>query len=541
MNALIEDMFPGLRTGAVRVQILLDGDAVLDKELVVLLDEHLGLGPIDVAKLGLAPLRRRIEDFAISHLHAQLDLREMQKRGWVLDRKGFEAAGLVIEMDMGGLETDVTRAAELWHMAHAGQPLSAEDLSNAASPAHPLTEEAHVAALQGAASELWERVDRLETHLREAHQTYRGLVNRLFKSIANSYQRRGQQWGDSLPDDRKLRQQVTRLHGELMRLERLDLDGSGMRPAAARLVEDMVDGETGLRRPIVDLEARQAALRNLRAARNDAAESLPDARANLKAAIAALRVAVGVETLAVFPVLTKSQPLTPLLLSAQGAQTALGPWPRYRARLARLLDRVGGTHLGFPVHPDATRDDTDPETADTRDEREAPRAYHRGIFLARASEMTAPTISGIVVDEWVETRPGTQQEAAIALNYDSPQAEAPNCILLAVPEDPFAPRWDGWRAAGAVEAMLDLMRIRALTTQTTPLVDAVLPLANRVAHVGGTSNARPRLPVVEFPAGLKTWFEAQGQLRVLSDTDISVLRGVWNQTGRFGPRRRIIP
>ncbi|MFX0029698.1 MAG: hypothetical protein ACFE8B_10850, partial [Candidatus Hermodarchaeota archaeon] len=42
-------------------------------------------------------------------------------------------------------------------------------------------------------------------------------------------------------------------------------------------------------------------------------------------------------------------------------------------------------------------------------------------------------ITGLIIDEWDETIPSTTVNAAIAYNYNRPNTEAPQCILLAIP------------------------------------------------------------------------------------------------------------
>lgn len=539
LAALLDQQTPDLNNAEVSAQIWM-GDEVIH-ELLIQCEKDMGLDAIHIAKLGEEPLKRRLEAFVLSDFHAKVDMIEVTKRGWVLDREGLEAAGLTITLHLDDIAADLTRASDIWQMAHAGQPLSPGDLSNAANPATPLDEAAHVATLTTAAADMWARVTRLHGDLNTERDEYSGLLNSIFKNIARFYENPGMPWGRDERLDADVRKNVAKLHGLLDRLQRLNLDGTDTRPAAQRLVEDMVGREADLRRPLAELDQRKATVKAAQAARITNPETLAEVRADLKSAMTALRLCVGMEELALFPSLLKSTALTPLLQGAEPAETALGPWPRYRARLARLLDMIRNSHAGHKVHPDATADDKNDPNADTRDEARAPRAYHHGLFLAAGLDMNASTISGIVVDEWVEKRPSTQQDAAIALNYDSPQAEAPNSLILAVPEDPYAPGWSAERAADMVRHMLDLMQMRALSTQTTPLDNTILPLSNLVAHLGSGAGERPRLPEAKYQAGLKNWFATTGQRLVVGDDELSVLGGSWNQTNLYGPKRKGTP
>ena len=225
-------------------------------------------------------------------------------------------------------------------------------------------------------------------------------------------------------------------------------------------------------------------------------------------------------------------------VSNMGASDIKGLDCPYRAKLSQLLDHVGVTHKGYPVQPGATADDKDAPDADVRDETLAPRAYHRGIFMARGSDIDGTTLSGLVIDEWVETRPSTQQDAAIALNYDSPQAEAPNSLLLCIAETGPRIPWSSTAAAGHVQSMLDLMKARALSTQTTPLSENVLPLANRVSHIGNGNNERPRIPQAAYKVKQAAWFAPPGQLTTVSASDLQKSPLRLNQIGPFRARPR---
>ena len=148
--------------------------------------------------------------------------------------------------------------------------------------------------------------------------------------------------------------------------------------------------------------------------------------------------------------------------------------------------------------------------------------------------MSAATISGLVVDEWVEKRPSAEQPAAIALNYDTPQAEAPNTMLLCVPAPPFTAKWDIGKAADHVRMALDLMQARALSTQTTPIEANVLPMSNLVAHVGSGARERPRIPEAKFRGDLLDWFDTPGRMLNVADNLLDPDELPWNQTRRFG-------
>jgi hypothetical protein len=81
---------------------------------------------------------------------------------------------------------------------------------------------------------------------------------------------------------------------------------------------------------------------------------------------------------------------------------------------------------------------------------------------------------GLLVDEWVEDIPDRTDDTGIVFHFDSPGAEAPQAVLLAVPPAP-AEAWD----AGALEAVLDetleLAKLRAVDAERVGVLGQLLP------------------------------------------------------------------
>jgi hypothetical protein len=66
-----------------------------------------------------------------------------------------------------------------------------------------------------------------------------------------------------------------------------------------------------------------------------------------------------------------------------------------------------------------------------------------------------------LLDEWVETIPEDDVTTGVAFNYDRPDSEPPQAMLLAVPPDPNT----GWKWDDLVATLhdtLDLARLRAV-------------------------------------------------------------------------------
>jgi len=73
---------------------------------------------------------------------------------------------------------------------------------------------------------------------------------------------------------------------------------------------------------------------------------------------------------------------------------------------------------------------------------------------------------GLLLDEWTEVIPAEQETTGIAVNFDSPDAEPPQAMLLVVPPDKTRqPQPGKWQYADLVAAIIetfDLARLRAV-------------------------------------------------------------------------------
>jgi hypothetical protein len=97
---------------------------------------------------------------------------------------------------------------------------------------------------------------------------------------------------------------------------------------------------------------------------------------------------------------------------------------------------------------------------------------------AMALDLAQPII-GLVIDEWTELLPRDSETTGIAFNYDAPNAEPPQALLLAVSTRSFDNhgRWMWRELVGCVEQAFDLARLRAVgpdELRKTQL-DTVLP------------------------------------------------------------------
>lgn len=268
-----------------------------------------------------------------------------------------------------------------------------------------------------------------------------------------------------------------------------------LRPlSVARLLQPGDDGLVRLASGERRLRAKLTHLRGLAPLASGA--DLATARAALALRTEALRAVLDGPGTPVLPVWSRTAATTPALEPAVGFPAAAGrlaDWGAVRSRIATLARALDPAPAGFrlwPVAAAATAGGGDP-----RPEDEAPRARHFGLFLAPSDPAAAARLCGVVVDDWTETRASRDQDAAVAINVNTPNAQAPNAMLLCVPPSADWKAWSEERAAGMVAEAADLMRMRALTSDQRLVPVAFSPFGNSVPHKGAGPSSTPRLPV----------------------------------------------
>ena len=92
--------------------------------------------------------------------------------------------------------------------------------------------------------------------------------------------------------------------------------------------------------------------------------------------------------------------------------------------------------------------------------------------------------AGFVVDEWTEVVPSTTQGTALSFRYESPVAEPPQAVLLAVPPT-AAPSWDHDTLLDTVRETLLLAKVRSVDSS---LLDNLRPFLPAICLTGNTAN-----------------------------------------------------
>jgi hypothetical protein len=109
-------------------------------------------------------------------------------------------------------------------------------------------------------------------------------------------------------------------------------------------------------------------------------------------------------------------------------------------------------------------------------------------------------LAGLLVDEWPDVVPRADETTAVALHFDRPSTEAPNCALLAVhPGDREA--WDLATLTETVVEAVELARLRAVDLQSLHMVGRVLPATYLPRNVTGDTTSFD-FAHVDFDAGV---------------------------------------
>jgi hypothetical protein len=121
---------------------------------------------------------------------------------------------------------------------------------------------------------------------------------------------------------------------------------------------------------------------------------------------------------------------------------------------------------------------------------------HLVLAAAGGQEKLATETAGLVVDDWVETIPLGDADSGLAFHFDTPGAEAPQALLLALPPE-GADAWSAARLAGTLRSTLAMVRIRAVgpVELAAAAVDDITALGH---YVPATNLPEP----VRFPVGV---------------------------------------
>ncbi len=96
-------------------------------------------------------------------------------------------------------------------------------------------------------------------------------------------------------------------------------------------------------------------------------------------------------------------------------------------------------------------------------------------------------MTGLTIDDWVETLPATMENTGLAFHYETPVAQAPQSALVAVAADLTQPQWTSDLLESTLLDALQLAKIRTVDPDCLGLVGQMLPalyFANNVSAAG---------------------------------------------------------
>ena len=117
------------------------------------------------------------------------------------------------------------------------------------------------------------------------------------------------------------------------------------------------------------------------------------------------------------------------------------------------------------------------------------------VFSPAAVTAGAP-IAGLMIDEWTEVLPSSQQITGVSFQYTDPTA-APQSILLAVKPDGF-PEWTMEAVEGSVLEVLDLAKIREVYPDPLGALGHHLPALYFAFNTGVRKSRRSRSTSTPF-------------------------------------------
>jgi hypothetical protein len=94
--------------------------------------------------------------------------------------------------------------------------------------------------------------------------------------------------------------------------------------------------------------------------------------------------------------------------------------------------------------------------------------------VTQGNPVTQNAYAGLMVDEWPERIPSTQQSASVAFHFEEPSARAPQALLLAVCPD-NRETWDDQILQAVLAETLELAKIRTVDLASVQQVGHILP------------------------------------------------------------------
>jgi hypothetical protein len=122
--------------------------------------------------------------------------------------------------------------------------------------------------------------------------------------------------------------------------------------------------------------------------------------------------------------------------------------------------------------------------------------------LTQGDPVNQNSYAGLLIDEWPERIPSTQENAAVAFHYEEPKARAPQAMLLAVcPDD--RKTWDDDLVTGILQEAFELTNIRTVDLDSVQEVGQILPALYFALNLQGATVSTNFVIVKEFSSVAK--------------------------------------
>jgi hypothetical protein len=117
------------------------------------------------------------------------------------------------------------------------------------------------------------------------------------------------------------------------------------------------------------------------------------------------------------------------------------------------------------------------------------------IHTPTALDLIQP-LAGLLIDEWSEVVPHTEETTGLAFHYNAPAARAPQAILLAVTPDD-RPTWDLACLEATVLETLELAKLRTVDLTALETVGQFLPALYFANNASGATIATDFAPMAQ--------------------------------------------
>ena len=97
------------------------------------------------------------------------------------------------------------------------------------------------------------------------------------------------------------------------------------------------------------------------------------------------------------------------------------------------------------------------------------------VFIAPHVPDGSSAVAGLLVDEWTEVVPLASEITGLAFHYDTPVAQAPQSVLIAVPADSSASLWTPELLEETLSEALTLAKVRTVDSDSLADVGQLLP------------------------------------------------------------------